>query len=175
MTLSIYNSGLYGAEAAFSLSKSPKKIIAIYYNRAILTLMEMEPEVGDKVRLRQRGGAPARGVVEEVRGDGLLIRLDESGQRVVVKSAQVTNFSLAARKAWKNMPYRRVGRPSGSRHCDRVSVTLRIDRELWEQFRQSETEGLITNRTATVNAWLREMLDRLVLTKEGEGATENHR
>lgn len=150
-----------------------KKIIAIYYNKVIITLME--PEIGDKVKLKNHGGISVRGVVEEVRGYELLIRLDESGERVVVGSALVTNFSLAARKAWKNMPYRRVGRPSGVRHCDRVSVTLRIDRELWEQFRQSEMEGLITNRTATINAWLREMLDRLVLTKECEGATENHR
>ena len=89
----------------------------------------MEPEVGDKVQLKDHSGTPSRGVVAAVHGDELLVRLDESGELVAVASESVTNFSLAARKAWKNMPHRRVGRPKGARHCDRVSVTLRIDRD----------------------------------------------
>ena len=101
----------------------------------------MEPEVGDKVKLKSYDGAPARGVVEEVHGDKLLVRLNELGERVAVTSELVTNFSLAARKAWKNMPHRQVGRPKGARHCDRVSVTLRIDRDLWEQFRRRRRIG----------------------------------
>jgi uncharacterized protein (DUF4415 family) len=115
-----------------------------------------------------------RGVIEAVHGDGLLVRLDESGERATVASELVRNFSLAARKAWKNMPHRHVGRPKGARHCDRLSVTLRIDRELWEQFRQGEAEGIIEDRTATINAWLREMLDRLKRTKDCRNASEDH-
>ena len=72
------------------------------------------------------------------------------------------------------MPNRRVGRPKGARHCDRVSVTLRIDRELWEQFKCDESEGLIEDRTATINSWLREMMDKLRQTKDCVDATENH-
>ena len=125
----------------------------------------MEPEVGDKVRLKAHKGAPVRGVVAAVHSDELLVRLEGSEELITVAPALVTNFSLAARKAWKNMPHRRVGRPKGARHCDRVSVTLRIDRELWEQFRQDESEGLIEDRTATVNAWFRDMLDKLTRTK----------
>src|SRR5438128_2237798 len=125
----------------------------------------MEPAVGDKVKLKSHNSAPVRGVVEEVHGDELLVRLDESGELVAVAAELVTNFSMAARKAWKNMPHRRVGRPKGARHCDRVSVTLRIDRELWEQFKQDESEGLIEDRTATINTWFREMLDKLKRTK----------
>jgi uncharacterized protein (DUF4415 family) len=134
----------------------------------------MEPEVGDKVKLKESNSASARGVVEAVQGDKLLVRLDTSGEQVVVVSDLVTNFSLAARKAWKNMPHRRVGRPKGARHCDRVSVTLRIDRELWTQFKADEAAGLIRDRTATINAWLREMLDKLKHTKDGVDAAENH-
>lgn len=118
----------------------------------------MEPKVGDKIRLKNCNNAPGRGIIEEVHGEKLLVRLNESGKLVTVASELVTNFSLAARKAWKNMPHRQVGRPKGARHCDRVSVTLRIDRALWEQFRQGESEGLISDRTVTINAWLREML-----------------
>ena len=134
----------------------------------------MKPEVGDKVKLKGHNSAPMRGVVEEVHGDELLVRLDESGELVAVAAELVTNFSMAARKAWKSMPHRQVGRPKGARHCDRVSVTLRIDRELWEQFKQDELEGLIQDRTATINAWFREMLDKRKQTKDRVNATQNH-
>jgi uncharacterized protein (DUF4415 family) len=134
----------------------------------------MEPEVGDKVKLKGGNNASVRGVVEAVQGDELLVRLDESGELLAVASKFVTNFSLAARKAWKNMPHRQVGRPKGARHCDRVSVTLRIDRELWEKFKQDELAGLIEDRTATINAWFREMLAKLKHTKACIDATENY-
>jgi uncharacterized protein (DUF4415 family) len=137
--------------------------------------MFMEPKVGDKVKLKSHHGAPARGVVEEVHGDQLLVRLDESGELVATASELVTNFSLAARKAWKNMPHRHVGRPKGARHCDRVSVTLRIDRGLWEQFKRGESEGRIRDRTATINFWFREMLDRLEGTQDHRDAPKSHR
>ena len=134
----------------------------------------MEPAVGDKVRLKDHNGTPVRGVVAAVHDDELLVHLDASGELITVAPARVTNFSLAARKAWKNMPHRRVGRPKGARHCDRVSVTLRIDRELWEHFRQGEAAGLIEDRTATINAWFRAMLDQLKCTKARRDASENY-
>jgi hypothetical protein len=134
----------------------------------------MKPEVGDKIKLKNYHGAPMRGIVEEVHGDELLIRLHESGELVAVASELVTNFSLAARKAWKNMPHRQVGRPRGARHCDRVSVTLRIDRALWEQFKRDESEGRIRDRTATINFWFREMLDKLERTQDCVDAAKNH-
>jgi uncharacterized protein (DUF4415 family) len=134
----------------------------------------MEPEVGDKVKLKSLHGPPVRGIVEEVHGDELLVRLRESGELIAVESESVTNFSLAARKAWKNMPHRHVGRPKGARHCDRVSVTLRIDRALWEQFKRDESEGRIRDRTATINLWFREMMDKLERTQDRIDAAENH-
>ena len=134
----------------------------------------MEPAVGDKVRLKDHNGTPVRGVVAAVHATELLVRLDNSEELIAVAPARVTNFSLAARKAWKNMPHRRVGRPKGARHCDRVSVTLRIDRELWAQFRQDEAAGLIADRTATINSWLRDMLDQLKRTRVGRDAAKNH-
>jgi hypothetical protein len=140
-----------------------------------VSLPFMETEIGDKVKLKSHNGAPARGVIEEVHGHELLVRLDESGELVAVTSELVTNFSLAARKAWQNMPHRQVGRPKGARHCDRVSVTLRIDRELWEQFKRAESEGRIRDRTATINFWFREMLDRLEGTQDRIDAAKNHR
>src|SRR5919106_1689743 len=134
----------------------------------------MEPEVGDKVKLKNHHATPVRGIVEEVHGGELFVRLHETGELVPVTYESVTNFSLAARKAWKNMPHRQVGRPKGTRHCDRVSVTLRIDRALWEQFKRNESAGRIKDRTATINLWLREMLDKRGRTKDAMDAPENH-
>ena len=134
----------------------------------------MEHEVGDKVKLKNANHSTMRGVIAEVHGDGLLVRLDNSGELATVASELVRNFSLAARKAWKNMPHRHVGRPKGARHCDRLSVTLRIDRDLWDQFRQGEAEGVIEDRTATINAWLREMLTKLKHTKDCRYASEDN-
>ena len=133
----------------------------------------MEPEVGDKVKLKSHDGTRVRGIVEKVHVDELLVRLHETGELIRVEPESFTNFSLAARKAWKNMPHRQVGRPKGARHCDRVSVTLRIDRALWEQFKRDESEGRIRDRTATINLWFHEMLHRLDGTQDSVDASEN--
>ena len=121
----------------------------------------MKVEAGDKVRLKAKSHPGLRGIVEATKGNKLVVRLEDSDQRVLVVPEEVTNLSLAARKAWVSMPNRHVGRPKGMRFCDRVSVTLRIDRDLWEQFRLKESSGLIDDRTATINKWLREKLDEL--------------
>lgn len=121
----------------------------------------MRTRPGDKVRLKSNGQPGARGIVERIAGDALVVSIENSGELVRVLPIDVVNFSLAARKAWKSMPDRRVGRPKGTRLCDRVSVTLRIDRALWEQFQSDEESGLIEDRTATINSWLREKLDTL--------------
>jgi uncharacterized protein (DUF4415 family) len=121
----------------------------------------MKIQAGDKVRLKAEPYLGARGVVEQPQGSHFLVRLDTSGEVVRVAPAEVTNYSLAARKAWESMPDRRVGRPKGSGTSDRVSVTLRIDRSLWERFRQAESAGLIGDRTETINAWVSERLNEL--------------
>jgi uncharacterized protein (DUF4415 family) len=121
---------------------------------------------GDKVGLKAGAGrsAGARGFIESIEGNGrLVVRVTDSNKVLRVHHSGVTNFSLAARKAWRNMPDRRVGRPKGSTVCDRVSVTIRLDRDLWESFRSAEAAGFVTDRTATLNTWLRECLKRMPL------------
>lgn len=121
----------------------------------------MKTTAGDKVRLKVGQHAGERGLVEAVADDKLLIRLEESGSKVRVTPEQITNYSLAARKAWVTGPDRAVGRRKGTKLTDRVSVTLRLDRSLWEHFLGLEEEGIIANRTGTINAWLREKLVQL--------------
>jgi len=122
---------------------------------------------GDKVGLKRGGGklTGARGVIELVEGNGaLVVRIVDSNKLLRVRASGVTNFSLAARKAWRKMPDRRVGRPKGSKTCDRVSVTLRLDRDLWERFRLAEKQGRVPHRTSVVNDWIRVMLSQLLET-----------
>src|SRR3954451_13255887 len=124
-----------------------------------MTPMTARP--GDKVRLKVGLHAGERGVVEAVDGEKLLIRLEGLGQTVRVLPDQVTNFSLAARKAWATEPDRAVGRRKGTKLSDRVSVTLRLDRDIWEHFLGLEEEGVIQDRTGLINGWFRENLARL--------------
>src|SRR5262249_7161650 len=116
---------------------------------------------GDKVRLKVGEHRGERGVIVAVEEGHFDVRLDVSGQTVRVLAEEITNFSLAARKAWVTSPGRAVGRRKGTRLCDRVSVTLRLDRELWERFVSLEEAGVIEERTATINGWLKEKLAEL--------------
>jgi uncharacterized protein (DUF4415 family) len=112
------------------------------------------------VRLKASGQAGRRGIIESVNRGTVIVRIGEN-ERISATPAELTNYSLAARKAWQNMPERQVGRPKGTRLCDRMSVTLRIDRELWEWFRRLETSGIVDDRTSSINQWLREKLAEL--------------
>jgi ribosomal protein L24 len=116
---------------------------------------------GDKVRVKAGDHASKRGVVEAIDGEKLLIRLEELDVKVRVTSEQVTNYSLAARKAWVTEPGRAVGRRKGTKLTDRVSVTLRLDRDVWDQFQGLEEEGVIDDRTGLINGWFREKLAEL--------------
>jgi hypothetical protein len=121
----------------------------------------VKAEAGDKVRLKTGTHTGERGFVEAIDGEKLLVRLENSDQKLRVTPEQVTNFSLAARKAWVTYPDRAVGRRKGTKLYDRVSVTLRFDRDLWEQFQELEEAGVIENRTGVINDWLREKLAEL--------------
>jgi hypothetical protein len=116
---------------------------------------------GDKVRVKAADHAAQRGVVENVDGEKLLVRLEQSGLKVRLTAEQVTNYSLAARKAWRTEPDRAVGRRKGTKLTDRVSVTLRLDRDLWEQFQGLEEVGVIADRSGVINGWFREKLAEL--------------
>ena len=125
----------------------------------------MNAKAGDKIRIKTGSRAGRRGVVNKVRKSKMLIRLEDSGELVEVVDTDTINFSLAARKAWARMPDRRVGRPKGTTKTDRVSVTLRMDRELWRRFQAAEADGVVEDRTATINAWIANRLNDL-LSKE---------
>jgi ribosomal protein L24 len=59
-------------------------------------------QVGDKIRISAGNQKGQRGTIQDVTNSSLEVRL-ESGETVVVSPQEVTNFSLAARKAWRTM------------------------------------------------------------------------
>src|SRR5690348_9181628 len=97
--------------------------------------------LGDKVRVKNGEHKGARGRVDDVVVDGVVVYLD-TGDRVVLAESDVTNFSLAARRAWRVMPSRAVGRPKSPEAGRKKSVSLRIDIDVWRQLGEAVELGL---------------------------------
>src|SRR5438552_1255665 len=67
------------------------------------------PRAGDKVRIKTGPHLGARGVIRSIQGDRATVKL-ETGARSSIRLRELTNYSAAARLAWKRMP-KRAGRP----------------------------------------------------------------
>lgn len=114
--------------------------------------------LNDKVRIKSGALAGARGVVLACKDEqNIQLRLVKDDTVVIVDAADIVNFSAAARLAWETMPKRQVGRPKSS-ETSRISVTLRIDSELWVQFQALETSGHIVNRSEFFEAAIKKAL-----------------
>jgi ribosomal protein L24 len=117
-------------------------------------------KVGDKVVVKpNRANAGMRGEVTSIDGKTVRVSL-EGGRRVGLKVDEFRNYSLAARKAWIKMPNRHVGRPKGSVQSDRVSVTLRFERTLWQHFLRLEQTGIIRDRVQLFNRILGQIIKK---------------
>src|SRR5690349_6275752 len=116
--------------------------------------------LGDKVRVKQGVHAGQRGVITRLSSD-LLIEVELLSKKVVqLTELQLTNYSLAARRAWQRMP-KRAGRPKATLSRKKM-ISLRIDRELWEQLGVAVDAGLIPSREQAVNSWVREHINDLL-------------
>jgi len=79
----------------------------------------------------------------------------ESRELISVGAGEITNYSSAARRAWASRPERQAGRPRATVK-DRVAVTLRVDRQLWQHVRALESAGVLAGRTEWFTATLRD-------------------
>ena len=113
---------------------------------------------GDKIRIKSGQFAGERGILVRPDSGKWIVSLIQSDRTVLVPDEDLTNYSLAARRAWRSMPDRKVGRPVGSRVSDRMSVIFRIDRVLWNEFLNAEQSGLVGDRTNVINECLRNVL-----------------
>ena len=92
--------------------------------------------------------------------DGALSVNLETGEIVPVLGEELTNFSLAARRAWEVMP-KRAGRPT-SAGPQKKMVSIRIDSQVWELLSRAVDLGLIPSREQAINTWLRQKTDELL-------------
>jgi hypothetical protein len=110
---------------------------------------------GDKVRLRVPPGG--RGVVVAHHGDSIVVETDRGPFECV--SSELTNYSLAARRAWATRP-KRAGRPALARPRKRP-ISVRIDVDLLAAIAVLAEDGVIENRERSINHWIREGIHRL--------------
>jgi len=115
-------------------------------------------QAGDKVRIRRGPHAGVRGVICAVEAAGLRVQLSD-GTIVQFPTEEVTNYSLAARRAWQTMP-KRSGRPR-SPGPGKKMISMRVDVDVWRRLGQAAELGLIPSREEAVNTWLREKMDAL--------------
>lgn len=115
-------------------------------------------QISDKVKIRSGSHAGARGVIqgEDI---GLIHVKLETGEVVNLTALEITNFSLAARRAWEVMP-KKSGRPALDEPRKKM-VSLRLDVDVLEMLEQASLRGIILNKSETVNRILRENLKAL--------------
>lgn len=113
----------------------------------------LHAQIGDKVRIKSGLFTGQRGVIAVINDEELTVDL-ASGEHIQLAEGELTNYSLAARRAWQKMP-KQAGRPKTSR---KKLVSLRIDAELWERIGQAVTAGVIRSREEAINLWLSERL-----------------
>jgi hypothetical protein len=113
---------------------------------------------GDKVRIKRGEFTGERGILVRPQAGKWIVSLVQRDGSILVPNQDLTNYSLAARRAWRSMPDRKVGRPAGSKVCDRVSVIFRIDKVLWNAFLNAEKSGSVGDRTSVINECLRTIL-----------------
>jgi uncharacterized protein (DUF4415 family) len=116
-------------------------------------------QIGDKVKIRSGSHAGARGVIQGEDIGLLHIRL-EMGEIVNLTALEITNFSLAARRAWETMP-KKAGRPSLDEPRKRM-VSLRLDVDVLEMLEHASAIGIFPNKSEGMNQILRENLKALV-------------
>lgn len=117
--------------------------------------------VGDKVRVRAGPNAGVRAIIRAA-ADGLLEVETAVGDVLLVSANDVTNYSLAARRAWQVMP-KRAGRPPADSSRRKKMVSLRLDEDVWNRLGVAAEFGLIPSREQAVNSWLRDRLDDLAI------------
>jgi hypothetical protein len=144
-------------------SRLPLPSIPLIYLLQIFRLLSYSISVsdhkkGDKIRIKRGKFTGERGILLRPHSGKWIVSMPNQDLTILVSTEELTNYSLAARRAWRSMPDRKVGRPAGSKVSDRVSVIFRVDRALWTEFLTAEEAGFVADRTKVINACLRDVL-----------------
>lgn len=119
--------------------------------------------IGDKVRLCSGPHKGARGSIAAESDGRFEIELGP-GDKIVAFAEDITNYSLAARRAWETMP-KRTGRPKGQKPVKRM-VSMRLDSDVVDMLQEAAERELIPNREKAVNDWVREQV--MTLLSQGQ-------
>ncbi len=114
---------------------------------------------GDRVRVKARPGDPQRGIVRQVSKAWLRVETDD-GESLLVPPDSVTNYSLAARRAWRTMP-KHAGRPRSARRDTRM-ISVRIRDSTWSLLARAVDLGLVSSRERAIDVWVRERLEQVL-------------
>lgn len=108
-----------------------------------------------------------RAVIVRLEDDLLVVDVD--GEFTTVNARDVTNYSLAARKAWQTRP-KRAGRPRLDEPRKRL-ISIRLDINLLDQLAVLSEQGLIPSREAAINDMLRNALGKGLEVRNGQTRT----
>jgi hypothetical protein len=114
---------------------------------------------GDKVRVRSGSHRGARGILRRAAAELLEVELSP-GDVIQVALGEIMNYSRVARQAWRTKP-KRAGRPRLPVPRKKM-VSLRLNLEVLELLAQAAALGLIPNREAAINEWLKQRLTELI-------------
>lgn len=120
-------------------------------------------QIADKVRIRSGSHKGSRGVI---RGEEIgLVEVElETGETTSVTALEVTNYSLAARRAWQSIP-KNAGRPRSD--YTKKMVSFRLDNDVTEMLDEALEKQLIETKSDVINTIVRDYLVSL-LSKEGK-------
>jgi len=124
---------------------------------------------GDKVRVKSGAHSGVRAVLGKV-AHNLLVVVIDSSETVMLSPDAVTNYSLAARKAWAVMP-KRAGRPLSTRPPKRM-VSLRLDPDLLYRLDEAVLMGAVENRSQAITTLVNDGLDRLKVPRPRHDSDE---
>ena len=120
---------------------------------------------GDIVRVLRGEHAGVKGQVVQasIRASGTWILVSAPPDEPVwIPEQDLTNRSRAARRAWKSIPKRAVGRPPISESRRKKMVSMRLDQELLDDLQQVKELGLADSKEEVVSAALRPVLAELL-------------
>jgi uncharacterized protein (DUF4415 family) len=126
---------------------------------------DLGPALGDKIRVKTGRYSERRGRVTSIKGARLWIRLDDIEAVIVVSAHDVTNYSLAARKAWAKMP-KKSGRPRGSKALKKM-VSLRLDNDVLDLLDSVVDKNIFDNKSEAINTCLRKQLAQYLRDRNG--------
>lgn len=113
--------------------------------------------LNDKVRIKEGEHKGRKGIVAEAQSEYLSVSID--GDKILVSPEHVTNYSLAARRAWQKIP-KKSGRPRSSKPRKKM-VSIRVEIESWELLGRAIELGYVSSKEEAVNSWIKEKLEKL--------------